>query len=141
MGRRFRGGALGSALGIRGVPPINPLADYKDKATFDLFYGFVKERVGNLGANQYLQIRTIAEPLDIAVRYPWFSYCNYLTRIDTTIVPVPLSDQYVTEDTPFSEEFARFLRGEGTTINWSFSKTVRDSVHYFSTVLSETAPP
>ncbi|WP_137009846.1 hypothetical protein [Aquitalea aquatilis] len=91
-----------------GLQEINPLADYK--ATFNLFYEFVKGQVkGDLKQDQYLQLQTIAEPLDLSGKYPFFSLYNYLSKVDQLLAPVPLSDQFTITDRTLYAEFSRFV--------------------------------
>jgi len=85
----------------------NPLDDYK--ATFDLFYQFVKTEVGNLKSNQYIQIRATAEPLDANALWPWFSYYTYLLKTDTTLEPVPVTDNLAKTDISFTDEYERVI--------------------------------
>jgi hypothetical protein len=90
-----------------GLPEINPLEHYK--TTMDLFYQFAKEQIGNLQASQYIQLKTVADPFDVSLKYKYYSYYNYLLRSDTILEPNPLNDQFVTSDRTFSVEFGRFL--------------------------------
>ncbi len=93
---------------IAGLQEINPLADYK--ATFNLFYEFVKGQVkGDLKQDQYLQLQTIAEPLDLSSKYPFYSLFNYLCKVDQLLAPVPLSDQFTITDRTLFAEYSRFV--------------------------------
>ena len=88
-------------------PEINPLDDYK--ATFALFYDVVKEQLGSLGSLQFIQIKAVAEQLDISKSYPWFGYYNYLNRTDLLLEPVPVSDTMSASGRTLSEEYGRFV--------------------------------
>ncbi|MNJ35591.1 hypothetical protein D3C77_303410 [compost metagenome] len=93
---------------IANLKEIQPLDHYK--ATFDLFYEFVKGQVkGDIKANQYLQLQTIAEPLDFAKHYRWFSYFTYLNKVDQTLKPEPLSDQFTVTNRTLAREYERFV--------------------------------
>jgi hypothetical protein len=93
---------------IAGLKEIQPLDHYK--ATFDLFYEFIKGQVkGDLKANQYLQLQTVAEPLDFGKAYKWFSYFTYLNKVDQTLKPEPLSDQFSITDRTLAREYERFV--------------------------------
>ena len=92
---------------MAGLPEINPLADYA--ATFDLFYQIVKLQIGNLKSDQYIQIRAVAEPLDMNKTYPWFSYYAYLSKVDTCLEATPITNTFASTDRAFSDEFERFI--------------------------------
>lgn len=82
---------------IANLQEIQPLSHYK--ATFDLFYELVKGQVkSDMKAEQYIQLQTIAEPLDFSKNYCWFSYFTYLNKVDQIIKPEPLSDQFSVTD-------------------------------------------
>jgi hypothetical protein len=72
------------------IQEVDVLADYG--LTLDHFYSLVKKQVGQLIANQYLQIQATATPLDVSADYKWFSYGNIARYGDMTISPVPVSD-------------------------------------------------
>ena len=100
-----------ASLLITGATDINPLADFN--LTFDHFYQFVKRSAGP-EKKQLIQIRAAAEPLDLALAYPWFSYYSYLLKMDTRIEPQPVTDKSTEEtfgltDGQLSYEYGRFL--------------------------------
>ncbi|MCF5263313.1 hypothetical protein, partial [Pseudomonas sp. PA-5-4A] len=93
---------------LAAVQEINPLADYK--ATFNLFYEFVKGQVkGGLVQDQYIQLQTIAEPFDASSAYPYFSLYGYLNKVDQLLAPVALSDQFSITDRTLYAEYSRFV--------------------------------
>lgn len=93
---------------IANLAEIQPLDHFK--TTFDLFYEFVKGQVkGGLKADQFIQLQTIAEPLDFAKDYRWFSYHTFLNKVDQTLKPEPLSDQFSVTDRTLAREYERFV--------------------------------
>lgn len=93
---------------IAGLAEINPLADYK--ASFDLFYEFVKGQIkSDIKQNEYIQIQTIAEPLDVNGKYPYFSLFNYLSKVDQLLAPTPLSDKFTITDHTLYAEYYNFV--------------------------------
>ena len=93
---------------IANLQEIQPLSHYK--ATFDLFYELVKGQVkSDMKAEQYIQLQTIAEPLDFSKNYCWFSYFTYLNKVDQIIKPEPLSDQFSVTDRTLAREYERFV--------------------------------
>ena len=67
------------------IKEIDALADFK--LTLDHFYGIVKQQVGNLQADQYIQLQATAVPLDVSEKYPWFSRSNLNGFFDVRVEP------------------------------------------------------
>jgi hypothetical protein len=91
-------------------PPVNPLDGYK--ATWDLFYEFVKlelKKPGTIETTDFIQLKVMAELLDASNSYLWFSYFSYLNKVDLVIEPVPLSQQISISGSLLSDEYGRFV--------------------------------
>lgn len=90
------------------IKEIDVLADYG--LTLDHFYSLVKKQVGQLTANQYLQIQATAVPFDMSNDYKWFSYGNIARYGDLTISPVPVSNLLTANPSALlSREFYLFM--------------------------------
>lgn len=93
------------------------------KISLDNYYDILKAQVGGLATNEYLQLKAVADPIDISsAKYKWFSYYNLLRRSDQAIDPTPVSDVVLTA--PFDlvmvyEKFLRQLRGYVVKTNLS----------------------
>lgn len=66
--------------------------------TLDNYYDLLKAQVGSLQAGEYLQLKLVADLLDLSVDkkaslggYIYFSYLNLLERADVGITPAPVS--------------------------------------------------
>lgn len=97
---------------LSSMPTINPLTDLN--LTFDHFYQFVKKYV-DPDANQLIQMRAAAEPVEFNLTYPWFSYYSFLCKIDTAIAPTEISENATSVNPELSVgqlsyEYGRFLK-------------------------------
>lgn len=93
------------------LPEIDPLADFD--LTFDHFYQFIK-RAAQPEAHQLIQIRAAAEPLELSMRWKWHSYYQYLLKVDTKILPTPITEKPTQEtvgltDGQLAYEYGRLL--------------------------------
>lgn len=79
------------------IKEVDALADFR--LTLDHFYTIVKEQVGNLQADQYIQLQATAVPLDVSQKYEWFSRSNLSGFFDVRIDPTPVAEN-VTDKTP-----------------------------------------
>lgn len=79
------------------------------------YYDLLKAQAGNLGANEFLQLKLTADPVDITAKknvdggYEWFSYYNLLNRADLEIDPAPLSGSALTGVAAVSDLYGKFL--------------------------------
>lgn len=75
------------------------------------YYDILKNQIGGLGSNEFLQLKLVADPVDIsAADYPWFSYYNLLIRSDLAVDPTPLSTVVMTSAARLSDLYRDFLR-------------------------------
>lgn len=72
------------------IKEVDALADFR--LTLDHFYTIVKEQVGNLQADQYIQLQATAVPLDVSQKYEWFSRSNLSGFFDVRIDPTPVAE-------------------------------------------------
>jgi hypothetical protein len=81
------------------------------KISLDNYYDLLKTQVGGLGAEEYLQLKLVADPVDIsAEKYPYYSQYNLLNRSDLAIEPVPVSGTILTSADQLSRVYGRFLQ-------------------------------
>lgn len=80
------------------------------------YYDVLKAKAGQLGAGQFLQLKVIADTIDISREelsskggYVWFSYHNLLDRSDRAIEPEPVSGGVATSAVSLVEAYSRFL--------------------------------
>lgn len=82
--------------------------------TLDNYYDLVKAKVGNLGADEYLQLKISCDAIDISDQvneggYKFFSYYNLLQRADLTIDNGPISGELLTNVAKLSDVYGEFL--------------------------------
>lgn len=82
--------------------------------TLDNYYDLLKKQSGNLGANEYLQLKISCDALDISESvdmgsYKFFSYYNMLQRCDLTIDPTPVNGELLSSAIRLTELYGRFL--------------------------------
>jgi hypothetical protein len=91
------------------------------KISLDNYYDLLKTHVGGLAANEFLQLKLVADILDVSLDwppaapvgahfYPWFSYFNMLERADRSIVPAPVSAGVETGVEKLSSIYGQFLQ-------------------------------
>lgn len=79
--------------------------------TLDNYYDLLKNQLGGLQSEEYLQLKLVADPVDIsAEKYPYWSMYNLLTRSDLSIEPRPVNGTIVTSVVRFSDLYGTFLR-------------------------------
>lgn len=81
------------------------------KISLDHYYDILRANVGNLGSEEYLQLKLVADAVDISEgRYPWFSYYSLLRRSDQAIDPTPVTGTLAAAATELAADYERFLR-------------------------------
>jgi len=83
--------------------------------SFDHYYDLLKNQTGSLGSKEFLQLKLVADGIDISPStkegsYKWFSYYNFLRRADLAINPVPLEGVVLTGVVSLVEVYGKFLR-------------------------------
>ena len=93
------------------MSPINEVSVLRDYGlTLDHFYSLVKPQLGNLTANQYIQLQASAVPFDGSLDYPWFSMGNLNYFFDTRLDPTPVADNLaMIMGARLSREYGNFL--------------------------------
>ncbi len=86
------------------------------KLSLDNYYDVLKTQVGGLGTEEYLQLKLVADPVDLSDKrasesgYKWFSYYNLLNRSDLSIMPEPVAGGVQTAVAEFADVYGIFLR-------------------------------
>src|SRR5579872_2440239 len=96
--------------------PIQPIS-FGDAMQISLnnYYDLLKVQAGGLGANEFLQLKLVADAVDISDiqpnggKYEWFSYYNLLNRSDLEIEPQPLSGTVLAGVARVSDIYGKFL--------------------------------
>lgn len=79
--------------------------------TLDNYYDLLKSQVGGLGADEYLQLKLVADPVDIDdERYRFFSHYQLLSRSDLAIEPKPVSGTIMTSSEQLHRVYGRFIQ-------------------------------
>lgn len=60
--------------------------------TLNQFYSIVKQQIGNIQSQQYIQLQATALPFDVDLEYKWFSYGNINRFFDIRLDPAPIAD-------------------------------------------------
>lgn len=80
------------------------------------YYDLLKLQVGGLRADEFLQLKLVADSVDISPKkvedrgYRWFSYYQMVLRSDLQIEPGPITGQILTGAERLTTEYGRFLR-------------------------------
>lgn len=80
------------------------------------YYDLLKTQVGGLGAEEYLQLKLVADVLDVSDKgaaeggYKWFSNYNLLKRSDKSIDNNPVTGDIQTNVETLVEVYGNFLR-------------------------------
>src|SRR5690349_5249101 len=75
------------------------------------YYDLLKSQVGGLATEEYLQLKLVADALDISeTKHKWYSYYNLLRRSDQAIAPTPVSGVVMTAPSDLVRVYERFLR-------------------------------
>ncbi len=81
------------------------------KISLDNYYDLLKTNVGSLQAEEFLQLKLVADPLDINQdQYEFFSYYTMLVRSDAAIEPQPVGGEIVTSAATLASVYGRFLQ-------------------------------
>ena len=79
--------------------------------TLDNYYDLLKSQVGGLGADEFLQLKLVADPVDIDdERYRFFSLYQLLNRSDLAIDPKPVSGTIMTSAEQLNRVYGRFIQ-------------------------------
>lgn len=85
------------------------------KISLDNYYDLLKASVGGLKANEYLQLKLVADPVDISdddaakKGYRWWSFYNLVVRSDVAIIPEAVSNQIATGAATLAEVYSEYL--------------------------------
>lgn len=95
--------------------PYNPIQEVPVgtalKVSLDNYYDLLKAQIGNLSSGEFLQLKLVADTVDISEdKYKWFSYYNLLRRSDQAIEPLPISGNITTAASDLASVYAKFLR-------------------------------
>jgi hypothetical protein len=89
------------------VVPINAALS----VSLNNYYDLLKNQVGGLAAQEFLQLKLVADPVDLSsTGYPWFSYWNLLNRSDLAIQPTAVSSVVMVSSARLSDVYRNFLR-------------------------------
>lgn len=87
------------------------------KVSLDNYYDLLKAQVGSLKADEFLQLKLVADTIDISPKkkaseggYTWFTYYNLLNRSDRAIQPVPISGEIQVGLESLAAVYGKFLR-------------------------------
>lgn len=85
--------------------------------SLDNYYDLLKKQVGGLKADEYLQLKLVADTIDISKEvkasehgYVWFSYFNILSRSDRAIQPTPISGELQVGLESLADAYGKFVR-------------------------------
>lgn len=79
------------------------------------YYDLLKVQSGSLQAEELMQLKLVADPLDISLplvsdgRYEWYSYHNLIKRADLEIEPGPLAGSVHTGVARISDIYGKFI--------------------------------
>jgi hypothetical protein len=87
------------------------------KISLNNYYDLLKTQVGGLVAEEVIQLKLVADTIDISERkkpseggYEWFSYTNLLNRSDRGIQPTPVAGELQIGLDSLVNHYARFIR-------------------------------
>ncbi|MBS0206782.1 MAG: hypothetical protein JSS49_28240 [Planctomycetes bacterium] len=81
------------------------------KISLNNYYDILKNQVGGLGSDEFLQLKLVADPIDINdSKYRYWSQYNLLQRSDLAIEPVPVSGTILTSADQLSQVYGGFLQ-------------------------------
>ena len=79
--------------------------------SLDNYYDLLKSQVGGLRADEFLQLKLVADTVDVSdENYKFWSYYNLVIRSDQAIEPTPVSDGVMTGAETLVDEYDRFIR-------------------------------
>lgn len=86
---------------VNGSSPVKEITfGQATKFSLDNYYEILKEKAGQLAAGELLQLKVVADTIDLTSDenilaskggYTWFSYFNLLNRSDRAVEPLPVS--------------------------------------------------
>ena len=101
-------------FGELGLNEFDPLQNFE--LTLDKFYGVVKESIGTVAPNELVQLGTIALPVDLGDKYPWFSFFNLVKLGNYLVQQTPHADYTATIDSSLFREYSYFVSQLARTI-------------------------
>lgn len=100
--------------------PSSPVQEVKFgtalKISLDNYYDLLKTQVGGLNTDEYLQLKLVADSIDITNRefkekgYKWYSYYNLMRRADNAIDPTPVEGTISMSGSNITRVYGNFLR-------------------------------
>lgn len=100
--------------------PTSPVQEVKFgtalKISLDHYYDLLKSQIGNLNAGEFLQLKLVADSIDISDKefkdkgYKWFSYYNLVRRSDRSVDPTPVEGTINTSGADLTQVYGSFLR-------------------------------
>lgn len=113
------------------------------KISLDNYYDLLKIQVGGLGADEYLQLKLVADSVDISDKkyaehgYMWQSYYRLLRRSDRAIDPTPINGTVVTSGYDLTQIYGKFLlRLRQYVVRKNLSATDQQKIADLDTVLN-----
>ncbi len=98
------------------ISPVQPILFGEGmQISLDNYYTLLKEQSGSLQAEEFMQLKLAADPIDISLplteqgQYEWYSYYNLLKRADLEIEPGPLSGTAQVGASRISDIYGKFL--------------------------------
>src|SRR4051812_21079287 len=86
------------------------------KISLDNYYDLLKTQIGGLNADEFLQLKLVADSLDLSDKkyadggYIWNSYYRLLKRSDAAIDPTPVAGNITMSGADFTQVYGNFLR-------------------------------
>lgn len=85
--------------------------------SLDHYYDLLKNQVGGLAVDEFLQLKLVADVLDLSDKsasstvegYKWHSYYRLLERSDQAISPTPISGTIQTANADLTDVYGKFL--------------------------------
>jgi hypothetical protein len=100
----------------KAADPVRPISfTQAANITLDNYYDLLKLSVGGLQADEYLQLKLVADPVDFndddanKGGYRWWSYYNFLNRADLVLVTNVVNDSISVSAAKLSRVYGQFL--------------------------------
>ncbi|WP_035613831.1 hypothetical protein [Haloferula sp. BvORR071] len=77
--------------------------------TLSNYYDLLKLKVGSLNADEFVQLKLVADPVDLSARYKYYSMYGLLNRSDLSVEPEPVSGTIVMSSTKLNEVYGTFM--------------------------------
>lgn len=100
--------------------PSSPIQEVKFgaalKISLDHYYDLLKEKIGKLNTEEFLQLKLVADSIDLSDKdfkdkgYKWFSYYNLARRSDRAVDPTPVEGTVNTSGADLTQVYGSFLR-------------------------------